>query len=158
MANEIDDLMSGVNKRYAEWLLSMTTIVGDCMECHLSNVSQGYCKLKENKLAHRFVYTALVCDPGDLLVLHKCDNRRCINPEHLFHGTHYDNVLDMMAKGRHDKSTGPGFGTKKLISNEEHIEMIKLYSEGWSHRNLADKYFCSKKTIFNYLQREPTHG
>lgn len=38
-----------------------------------------------------------------LWVLHRCDNRRCFNPDHLFYGTAKDNQQDCIAKGRHSE-------------------------------------------------------
>lgn len=51
-------------------------------------------------LVHRLVWTAIYGDPGDLLVLHRCDNRPCTTPTHLFLGTNDDNMKDMKSKGR----------------------------------------------------------
>lgn len=49
---------------------------------------------------HRLTYIALKGDPGDLLVRHACDNRRCVRPSHLTIGTAKDNSQDMVTRNR----------------------------------------------------------
>ena len=48
--------------------------------------------------------------PRGLCVLHRCDNRMCSNPEHLFLGTHSDNMHDAWDKGRMPRSRKGGYG------------------------------------------------
>jgi len=64
-------------------------------------------------------------NPGDLCVLHDCDNPPCVNPLHLFLGTHQDNRDDCCSKGRHNR--GEKQGISKLA--EEKVRWIrKLYA------------------------------
>ena len=63
----------------------------------------GLTKTEDRKTigSHRMAYLLTYGEiPDGLLVLHKCDNPPCVNPEHLFLGTHQDNRDDMLKKGR----------------------------------------------------------
>lgn len=67
----------------------------------------GYGRLKfrgEEQLAHRVSYELHESPiPDGLSVLHHCDNPACVNPDHLFLGSHEDNMADMRRKGRQAK-------------------------------------------------------
>lgn len=72
--------------------------------------------------AHRVSYILHISefDPT-LCCLHKCDNRSCVNPNHLFLGNNKDNIMDMIQKGRNAK--GEQIFQSKLT--EEEIKEIK---------------------------------
>lgn len=63
---------------------------------------------------HRISYVLFYGEiPEKMQVLHKCDNRRCVNPNHLFIGTQKDNIHDMLSKGRHVSGWSSRFRIKK---------------------------------------------
>jgi hypothetical protein len=75
-----------------------------CWEWQGTKGPKGYGRLKwEHKQyrAHRLAYEVWYGeDPGDMFVCHHCDNTSCINPAHLFLGTHEQNMEDAYRKGR----------------------------------------------------------
>ena len=67
-----------------------------------NNKSYGYISLRKRKvLAHRLAYLVWIGPiPDGFCVLHRCDNPKCVRPDHLFVGTLKDNAVDMAQKGR----------------------------------------------------------
>ena len=84
------------------------TYNGACWEVSISP-NKVYPQLKiagRDEAVHRVVFEHLVGPiPTGLYVLHRCDNPRCHNPEHLYLGTQSQNMRDMWARGRHKKPT-----------------------------------------------------
>lgn len=110
-----------------------------------SLVANGYGHwwyLGRNERAHRASYLIHKGPiPQGMYVLHKCDTRCCVNPEHLFLGTHQDNMDDMAVKGRTAKGCRQGFA-KLTDQAVRDIRDSDLY--GWQ---LADIYGVAKSVI-----------
>lgn len=91
--------------------------------------------------AHRISYFLFKqSDPGSLQVCHECDNRQCVNPDHLFLGTNADNVADRIKKGR-----PTGF---QKLSIEDKKNIVALREKGLKRREIHSYYpFVSLKYI-----------
>lgn len=104
--------------------------VGDgCWEWRGRLDDDGYGVLTSQKTktsAHRFSWKQWNGEiPVGFCVLHKCDNRKCVRPDHLFLGTNRDNQLDKVGKGRQAK--GSNHGQSKLT--EEVVREIRKIPE-----------------------------
>jgi len=88
--------------------------------------------------------------PDGLWVLHKCDNPKCVNPEHLFLGTAQDNLGDMRMKGRDARGASHGVARFNDVSVRE---IRAAYATGVGIHALSRRLACSPTTIFNIVHR-----
>lgn len=104
-------------------------------------------------LAHRFNYERFVEKiPEGLLCLHRCDVPSCVNPAHLFLGTHADNRADMMAKGRQPK---PGYpykwehprGEKQWNHKLTEDDVRKIRLDTRRQAEIAKQFGVARETI-----------
>ena len=94
---------------------------------------------------HKLSYMIFVGPvPEGMMVLHKCDNPRCINPSHLFLGTNHDNMIDREEKGR-GQATIPD-----SVANEIRAEYAGKKTPMWK---LANRYGVSATTINSIIHR-----
>lgn len=97
-------------------------------------------------------------DPKDLLVCHHCDNPPCVNPKHLFLGTHKDNTDDNMKKGRHAMKMGPNLAKRGEESGKSKLtekQVLKIRSlQGIKEGpELAEMFKVDQSNIYQIFKR-----
>jgi hypothetical protein len=103
-------------------------------------------------LAHRVAWKVTHGEWPELDVLHKCDNRRCVNPDHLFLGSNQDNVEDAMAKNRFPR--GERVASAQL-TDKAVLEIRKHGAAGtFTHKQLAEKYGVGVGTVKRAMNGE----
>ena len=121
-------------------------------DCHIwvgaiSNSGYGQATVKnKNMLAHRASYEIYKGKiPDGKIVLHRCDNPLCVNPDHLTTGSHSDNTIDKLNKRRG--------GVAKI----DILDVPKIRTEYVNGKNtvkLAKEYNVSPATISNIINRK----
>lgn len=129
-----------------------------CWEWKGNVNSAGYGRIafqNKRQLAHRVAFFLAFPDKGrqlkDQCVLHKCDNRRCVNPSHLFLGSRAQNNLDKMDKQRHPK--GETSHLSKLTEAQV-LEIRRMFVESkMSYSELGRRFNTSRKNVKYIVDR-----
>lgn len=123
---------------------AFTRTPGGCWEWsgHISGSGYGYVW---GQPAHRLMYRHYKADiPAGLQLLHTCDNRKCVNPDHLIPGTAKQNMADMYEKGR-----ARPYGKTQKLKPSQRKEIAARYHDGATATSLANEFGISA----SYVQR-----
>ena len=115
----------------------------------------GYGRIKidgKHTLSHRASYEMYIGPiPKNLHCLHSCDTPECVNPDHLFLGTHQDNMADRDAKGRGNAPNGEKCGASKLTESQA----LEIFHAKGTNQEIADHYGITSANV-GYIKRKVT--
>jgi hypothetical protein len=147
---------AGTTMRQRFWGYVSCCSDGECWEWTGTITPRGYGYLRiggsgNPRHAHRIswvIHNGVI--PNGMFICHHCDNRLCVNPDHLFLGTPLDNTQDMIKKGRRNLEGHPKKLTPDLVR-----EIRSLYAGGdHSYRDLARRFDVNFVTIGRVVRRE----
>jgi hypothetical protein len=142
------------------FVLKTRKAASGCIEWTAARLPNGYGKIKRQSYlldgAHRVSYELFVgVIPDGLFVLHRCDNRLCVNPSHLFIGTQKDNIDDMVSKGRHRPSGVQGEEHPSAKLTRRAVLSIRAkHRAGEATASLAKKHHVSTTLVWRIVTRQ----
>jgi hypothetical protein len=143
--------MSDLKARF----LAKIKVCGECHEWTGYLDIGGYGKLKHqgkwfraNRLAYELFNGPI---PDGLFICHRCDNAACVNPKHLYAGTHEQNMRDAAERKRHFRGNKPdrrGELNPKAKLNSKSVRIIReRLSAGAKQKEIAAEYSISRGTV-----------
>lgn len=125
----------------------------ECWEWTAGLTTDGYGKFNvggQTMRAHRFSWFLYRGDiPDNLIIRHKCDNPKCVNPTHMELGTISDNVQDRVSRGR--GANGERNGSSKLTENDIHA-IRNMFLDGYNNSQIA-KHFGVDGSAISQIRR-----
>lgn len=121
--------------------------------CLKNGYGKSFLKIdnRVHRLAHRVSWILYKNSIPKDMILHKCDNRICVNPDHLFEGTAKDNTKDMLNKNRMAKGEGHG---NTLLKYEQILEIRELYKTGnYTQYKLSEIYNVTQSCISQIIRK-----
>lgn len=177
-----------INPKYIErfWSKVKKGTDDECWIWLKSCDTEGYGRFQMEKKrygAHRFVWLITHGNlPDELDVLHNCptgDNKKCVNPRHLWLGTQDDNMKDARDKGQLKPCKGEDHYSylhpEKIVRGEDHYQhknpelrrykekharyrtdidddkVKEFYDIGWTQKEIAEHFFCNQGLISNII-------
>lgn len=131
-----------------------------CWEWTAWTKEDGYGRFARSRAdypyAHRVSYQIYVGEiPEGKQINHRCDNRSCVNPDHLYAGTQQDNVDDAKERtGFLEGRQGENSATAKLTADEVREIRRRYETEDITHRELGDGYGVSHTAIGRAIRGE----
>lgn len=137
------DMSNDTTKMRQRLALGSTQSDTGCWEWDGTITAKGYGSISWHSAthrAHRVAYQVFVGEiPDNMCVCHTCDNRKCVNPAHLFLGTYADNNADRAKKGR-------SHGGYKLTHNDV-LEIRRMLASGQPQRAVASRFSVNPSLI-----------
>jgi hypothetical protein len=90
--------------------------------------------------------------PAGSVIRHKCDNPMCINPDHLEVGTQYQNVHDMINRGRR-KPTHGSLNSHAKLTDADVTDILKLFKSGERQVDIARRYGIARHCVYSIVHK-----
>lgn len=141
-----------------EYLRLKTIEVGACLMWRGSINKRGYGWIRDTQWGKKFSITmphqlSYILAKGDydreLEICHRCNNPTCVRAEHLYAGTHKDNMRDFANTGRNKGS----LNRKAVLTEEEVLQIRYMKTQGYSIRGIAALYGIGISTVQSIHKR-----